>query len=110
MLFCICCTFLRPHLILTAVRGISGGQKRRVTVAETFLSCARVYAGDEITNGLDSAVAVDVVRFFVRWARESGGTFVTALQAPTPEVTAAFDAVLVLAEGRVLYHVSVLFI
>lgn len=85
---------------------MSGGQKRRVTVAESFLSCARVYAGDEITNGLDSAVALDVVRFFVRWARETGGTFVTALQAPTPEITAAFDAVLVLAEGRVLYHVS----
>lgn len=77
-----------------------------MTVAEAFLSCARVYAGDEITNGLDSAVALDVVRFFVRWARETGGTFITALQAPTPEITAAFDAVLVLAEGRVIYHVS----
>jgi len=85
-------------------RGISGGQKRRVTIGEAFLSGSRILAADQITDGLDSAVALDVVRFLVRWARECGGTLVTALQAPTPEVFAAFDSVLLLAEGRVLFH------
>ena len=86
------------------VRGISGGQKRRVTIGESLLAGARVLAGDQITDGLDAAVALEIIAFCGRWARECGGTFVAALQAPTPEIYASFDSVVLLAEGRVLYH------
>lgn len=85
------------------VRGISGGQKRRVSVGEMMLSGARVLACDQITDGLDSAVALDIMRFLAAWARATGGTVVAALQAPTPEVLGCFDSVLLLGAGRVLY-------
>jgi ABC-type glutathione transport system ATPase component len=39
------------------VRGISGGQKKRVTIGEALLANARVLALDEATNGLDASTA-----------------------------------------------------
>jgi hypothetical protein len=44
-----------------------------------------------------------VVSLLVNWAKSCGGTFVTALQAPPPEIFALFDKVVLLSEGKVLY-------
>jgi hypothetical protein len=84
------------------VRGVSGGQKMRVTLAETLCSGARVLALDEVTNWLDAAVALDVCALLARWAEATGATVVCALQAPTPEILAAFHSVLLLSDGRAL--------
>jgi ABC-type multidrug transport system ATPase subunit len=58
----------------------------------------------QITNGLDAATALDICAFLSAWAHTTGGTVITALQAPTPEAVAAFDDVIVLSEGHILYH------
>lgn len=84
--------------------GVSGGQKRRTTVGETLLSGARVICGDQITDGLDAAVAISVVKLITDWAKSAKGTFVTALQAPPPEIFALFDRVVVMGEGKVLFE------
>ena len=84
-------------------RGISGGQKKRVTIGETLLQGARVLVLDEATNGLDSATAMKIMRFIADWARVTGGTVIAALQAPTPEVLSVFSNVLVLSDGYCLY-------
>lgn len=73
------------------VRGLSGGQKKRVTIGEALLSGARVLALDEVTSGLDSSTALGIVTFLRQWAHVSCGTVVVALQAPTPEILAKFD-------------------
>lgn len=86
------------------VRGISGGQKRRVSVGETALLNARVVALDGATNGLDAVTAHEVVRYFTDWARQTNGVVVATLQQPLPETFALFDDVLLLSEGRLLYH------
>ena len=85
-------------------RGISGGQRKRVTIGEALLTGARLLCLDEVTNGLDAATAVDIMRFVVEWAHVTGGTVVTALQAPTPETLACFDEVMLLSDGRELFH------
>jgi hypothetical protein len=85
-------------------RGVSGGQKKRVTLAEALLTGSRLLALDEVTNGLDSATAQVIVEFLVAWARSTGGTVVAALQAPTPELFSAFDEVLLLSDGRLLFQ------
>jgi len=86
------------------VRGISGGQKRRVTLGEALVTGARVLLLDHATHGLDTATAVRLCNFLRAWARATGGTVVAALQAPPPECVAAFDEVQLLSEGRELYH------
>jgi ABC-type multidrug transport system ATPase subunit len=85
-------------------RGVSGGQKKRVTIGEVLLSGARILSLDEVTNGLDSATASSIMSFICSWARLTGGTVVAALQAPTPEILATFDDVILLSDGHEFYH------
>ena len=68
------------------IRGVSGGQKKRVTIGEALLANARFLALDSITTGLDAATAYDVMRYINSWAAQTGGVVVAALQQATPEV------------------------
>jgi ABC-type multidrug transport system ATPase subunit len=85
-------------------RGISGGQKKRLTIGEFVITNARLLALDEVTNGLDAYVATDLTRSLRQWTRISGGSVVAALQQPTPEIFWQFDDVLLMREGRIVYH------
>jgi ABC-type multidrug transport system ATPase subunit len=85
-------------------RGISGGQRKRLTLALALLSDARVLALDGATTGIDAPRALAIVSHLRTHVRESGATAIIALESPTPEVLALFDAVIVMAEGRELYH------
>ncbi|KAG1700837.1 hypothetical protein DVH05_011723 [Phytophthora capsici] len=86
------------------IRGVSGGEKKRVTTGEMAFGPHAVSLMDEITTGLDSSAAFDVVNAQRRLARQQRQTVVISLQQPAPEVLALFDNVLLLAEGEVLYH------
>lgn len=86
------------------IRGISGGEKKRVTTGEMAFGPHAVMMMDEITTGLDSSAAYDVVNAQRRMAKKQLQTVVIALQQPAPEVVALFDNVLLLADGEVLYH------
>jgi len=85
------------------VRGLSGGQRRRLTVGEAILADGRVLALDNPTTGLDAGTAEAVVAGLVSWARATGGTLIAALQQPTPSMLSAFDACLLLSAGRALF-------
>lgn len=62
---------LADNLIGTAVtKGISGGQKRRVSVASQLVTDPRILFLDEPTSGLDSAAAFEVMSFLKGFAKE----------------------------------------
>lgn len=65
------------------VRGISGGQRRRLTCAETLLQSPRILALDNISVGLDALTALQVVDHIVRWGRQTNATIVAALTVST---------------------------
>ncbi|RLN91156.1 hypothetical protein BBJ28_00007585 [Nothophytophthora sp. Chile5] len=88
----------------THIRGVSGGEKKRVTTGEMAFGPHAVSLMDEITTGLDSSAALDVVSAQRRLARQQRQTVVISLQQPAPEVLALFDNILLLADGEVLYH------
>lgn len=51
-------------LIGTPIRkGISGGQKRRVSVASQLITSPKIFFLDEPTSGLDSAASYEVMKF-----------------------------------------------
>ncbi|RLN88945.1 hypothetical protein BBJ28_00016557 [Nothophytophthora sp. Chile5] len=85
-------------------RGISGGEKKRVTTGEMEFGMKYVTLMDEISTGLDSAAAFDIIASQRSVAQRLHKTVVISLLQPSPEVFGLFDNVLLLNEGRVLYH------
>lgn len=53
------------------VRGISGGERKRLTTAEMVVGPQRVLLMDEISTGLDSATLHSVITFFVTVSRNA---------------------------------------
>eukprot|EP00227_Mantoniella_beaufortii_P011174 CAMPEP_0197591472 /NCGR_PEP_ID=MMETSP1326-20131121/13381_1 /TAXON_ID=1155430 /ORGANISM="Genus nov. species nov., Strain RCC2288" /LENGTH=1392 /DNA_ID=CAMNT_0043156947 /DNA_START=71 /DNA_END=4249 /DNA_ORIENTATION=- len=86
------------------VRGVSGGEKKRVTVAEALVTNVRLLCMDEISTGLDAAVTYNIIAALREWARTTNGTAVIALLQPTPEVFNQFDQLMLLREGAPVYH------
>lgn len=86
------------------LRGVSGGEKRRVTSAEILMSRHPVTFYDQISTGLDSAATFDVCRRITSVAQNMSLTPVIALLQPPPEVYNLFDEILILAQGYVIYH------
>ena len=87
----------------TNVRGVSGGQRRRVTVGEMMTSRCPVLCGDEISTGLDAASTYDMVQMILHFGRLRKFTRIISLLQPSPETVSLFNEVIVLAEGKILY-------
>ena len=86
------------------IRGISGGQKKRLTIGEFMITNARVLLMDEPTTGLDAAVARDIMVVLRKWCTISGGTVISALLQPTPECYELYDNVILMKEGHIVYQ------
>lgn len=87
-----------------ATRGISGGQKRRVTVGEMMLCPSSIKLMDSISNGLDAATTFDIIKSLKAWGHHLDHTHVISLLQPPPEVFALFDELIIMSEGQVIYH------
>ncbi len=85
------------------VRGVSGGQRRRVTVGEMMQGANPVACADEFSTGLDAAVTYDIAYSIVRFAKAAKTTRIVSLLQPGPETFSLFDEVILLSEGYVIY-------
>ncbi|XP_057873160.2 pleiotropic drug resistance protein 1 isoform X2 [Cryptomeria japonica] len=85
-------------------RGISGGQKKRVTTGEILTGPAMVLLMDEITTGLDSSTASQVVKHIRQLVQTLDATAVLSLLQPTPETFELFDDIILLSEGHIVYQ------
>eukprot|EP00741_Cyanophora_paradoxa_P022425 tig00021489_g21651.t1 len=86
------------------VRGISGGEKRRLTVAVELVAGGKgVVLLDQPTDGLDAAASLDLCRA-LRSLAESGVAVICSLLQPSWEVYSLFDELILLAPGRCVYQ------
>lgn len=85
------------------VRGISGGQRRRVTVGEMLMATTPFMCGDEISTGLDSASTFDMIQTIVHFGRVRKFTRVISLLQPSPETVSLFDELILLADGKLIF-------
>ncbi len=67
------------HADSAAVRGVSGGERKRVSIAEAALGGSPLQCWDNSTRGLDSATALDFVRTLKLSCELSGATAVVAI-------------------------------
>jgi len=86
-----------------AIRGISGGQRRRLSIAVELITSPQILFLDEPTSGLDSAAAFHVLSCVRRLATDERRTVVAVIHQPPSEVYALFDKLLLLSAGRTVY-------
>ncbi|KAI3714746.1 hypothetical protein L6452_21705 [Arctium lappa] len=86
------------------LRGISGGQKKRLTTGELLVGPARVLIMDEISNGLDSSTTYQIIKYLRHSTRALDGTTVISLLQPAPETYDLFDDIILICEGHIVYQ------
>ncbi|CAL4975334.1 unnamed protein product [Urochloa decumbens] len=86
------------------LRGISGGQRKRVTTGEMLVGPARALFMDEISTGLDSSTTFQIVNSLRQSIHILGGTAVISLLQPAPETYNLFDDIILLSDGQVVYQ------
>lgn len=85
------------------LRGISGGEKKRLSIALEILTKPTLLFLDEPTSGLDSASAFFVVQALRSVAREGRRTVVSSIHQPSSEVFALFDDLFLLSGGETVF-------
>jgi len=84
------------------VKGISGGEMRRLSFASEALADPPLMLADEPTTGLDSWMAENVISL-MRTMCERGRTIICVIHQPSSELFRLFDRLILLSEGRVAY-------
>ncbi|CAI9091305.1 OLC1v1026290C1 [Oldenlandia corymbosa var. corymbosa] len=85
-------------------RGISGGQKKRVTTGEMLVGPAKVFFMDEISTGLDSSTTFQIIKYMRQMVHIMDVTMIISLLQPAPETFDLFDDIILLSEGQIVYH------
>ncbi|KAK7206453.1 ATP binding cassette transporter [Myxozyma melibiosi] len=88
------------------VRGVSGGERKRVSIAEAMLSGAPLQCWDNSTRGLDAATAISFIRNLKMFAKTTKTTSFVSLYQASQDAYDIFDKVTVLYEGRMIYFGS----
>ncbi|KAL2852094.1 ABC-2 type transporter-domain-containing protein [Aspergillus pseudoustus] len=85
------------------VRGVSGGERKRVSIAEATLSASPLQCWDNSTRGLDSANALEFCRTLNLMTKYAGATVAVAIYQASQSAYNVFDKVTLLYEGRQIY-------
>ena len=85
------------------VRGISGGQRKRVSIAEAMVTNGTVYAFDNATRGLDASTALEFAEALRTSTNMSKITSLVTIYQASENIYQLFDYVTVLYLGRQVY-------
>ncbi|KAG4425656.1 hypothetical protein IFR04_001118 [Cadophora malorum] len=85
-------------------RGVSGGERKRVSIAETLATKSTVVAWDNSTRGLDASTALDYANSLRVMTDISNRTTLVTLYQAGEGIYELMDKVLVIDEGRMVYQ------
>ncbi|CAL5867147.1 uncharacterized protein PFLUO_LOCUS1359 [Penicillium psychrofluorescens] len=85
------------------IRGVSGGERKRISIAETTLCGCPLQCWDNSTRGLDSSTALEFVKNIRLSTDYSGCTAIVAIYQASQAIYDKFDKAVVLYEGRQIY-------
>lgn len=85
------------------IRGVSGGERKRVSIAEMALAVSPLAAWDNSTRGLDSATALKFVESLRLLSDLTGASHAVAAYQASQNIYDIFDKVIVLYEGREIF-------
>ncbi|KAG2554672.1 hypothetical protein PVAP13_9KG595500 [Panicum virgatum] len=84
------------------VRGVSGGERKRVCIGNEILINPSLLFLDEPTSGLDSTTALRIIQLLHDIA-EDGKTVITTIHQPSSRLFHKFDKLILLGKGSLLY-------
>ncbi|KAI4176645.1 MAG: hypothetical protein LQ343_000936 [Gyalolechia ehrenbergii] len=91
-------------LVGTPIRkGISGGQKRRLSIASLLITGPKILFLDEPTSGLDSTASFEVVKYLKNVAQQHQLIVIASIHQPSTSTFEQFDKLLLLSAGRTCY-------
>ncbi|AGO10578.1 AaceriABR125Cp [[Ashbya] aceris (nom. inval.)] len=90
------------------IRGVSGGERKRVSIAEALAANASVYCWDNATRGLDASTALEYAQAMRIMTNLLQSTSLVTLYQASENIYETFDKVLVLFEGRQIYFGDVM--
>ncbi|KIR82739.1 ATP-dependent permease [Cryptococcus gattii E566] len=84
-------------------RSISGGEKRRVSIACELVTGPSILFLDEPTSGLDSYNAQNVIQSLHTLAQRYKRTVIFTIHQPQSNIVNLFDRLVLLAKGQMVY-------
>jgi len=84
------------------LKGLSGGEKKRLSFASEFLTNPSILFCDEPTSGLDSYMAASIMQLLMEFSR-LGKTVICTIHQPSSQIFSRFDKLLLLAEGKTAF-------
>ncbi|KAI3931027.1 hypothetical protein MKW92_022722 [Papaver armeniacum] len=88
-------------------KGLSGGQKRRVSICIEILTHPKLLFLDEPTSGLDSAASYHVMDRIVKLTQQCGMTVIASIHQPSSEVFDLFHRLCLLSSATLLTFMSI---
>ncbi|KAI1938355.1 ATP-binding cassette transporter snq2 [Ophidiomyces ophidiicola] len=85
------------------VRGVSGGEKKRVSIAEALITKASTQCWDNSTRGLDASTALEYVQSLRSLTTMTHVSTLVAIYQASESLYNLFDKVILLIEGRCAY-------
>ncbi|KAL6055486.1 ATP-binding cassette sub-family G member 2-like [Balamuthia mandrillaris] len=85
------------------LRGISGGEKKRLSVAVGLLTDPGLIFLDEPTTGLDSSISMSLAQTLKNLTEKKGRTVICTIHQPRFEIFQKFDKLLLLSQGKTVY-------
>lgn len=86
------------------IKGISGGERKRTSIAFELISDPNVLMLDEPTSGLDSLTSFIIVRYLKSLAVKANKTIFMTIHQPNTEIYNLFDRLILLVDGRLIYQ------
>ncbi|EGC37539.1 hypothetical protein DICPUDRAFT_53928 [Dictyostelium purpureum] len=88
------------------IKGLSGGEKRRVSIGCGLVTNPSLIFLDEPTSGLDSVTALSVMRTLLDLTKTKGCTIIASIHQPRGEIFELFNKVMVVIKGKMIYSGS----
>ena len=86
-----------------SIRGLSGGEKRRLSLGCCLLGCPRILFLDEFTTGLDSYNALHMMSLLKTEATTRNVTIAATIHQPQLKIWNMLDKVFILSGGRMMF-------
>jgi ATP-binding cassette, subfamily G (WHITE), eye pigment precursor transporter len=85
------------------IQGLSGGEKKRVSIGNELIAEPAVLILDEPTSGLDSFNAQHLVEVLVQQAK-MGKTIIMTIHQPSSKMFSMFDRLIVMCKGQIVFQ------